>query len=100
MSPKIAPIPEVIIPEKSSCDGGISPLITVPSTRLAKINFVASSASLPKLRKNRRNYILITCFFACVSIPLFYSINSYPTIPLVTFLPSISPVPLAQFTRY
>ena len=82
MSPKIAPIPEAIIPENSNCDGGISPLITVPSTRLAKINFVASSASLPKLRKKRRIFFLTACFFVCVSILLFYSINNYLTISL------------------
>ena len=65
-SPIIAPAPEAIIPENSNVDGGISPLITVPSTRLAKINFVASSINLPKLRKKDRNR-LFSAFFDVAS---------------------------------
>jgi len=49
--PKIAPTPVTIIPAVSNVEGGISPLMMVPSTRLAKLNFVTSSINLLKLTK-------------------------------------------------
>jgi hypothetical protein len=75
MSPTLAPNPEATMPPTSNVAGGISPLITVPSTRHAKINFVASRINLPKLRKKRRSF-LAGCFLIILqsSSPCQYSI--------------------------
>jgi hypothetical protein len=53
--PITAPIPEAIIPETNKVDCEKSSLIMEPSTRLPKLNFVASRKSLPRFRKKKRN---------------------------------------------
>jgi hypothetical protein len=78
ISPNIAPTPETIIPAVSNATGGISPLMTVPKTRLPKLNLEISRINLPELRKNRRIFFLAFWGFAssvCTSMLLFYPIN-------------------------
>jgi len=68
MAPRIAPIPETIIPETNKIDCEKSPWIMVPSTRLPKLNFAASRINLPRLKKKNRSLSFFTRFLRLVFI--------------------------------
>ena len=72
MRPTIAPTAETIIPATSNVDCEISPLITVPSTTLAKTSFVASRINLQKL--HQKSLIL---FPACLLVTFPICVSNY-----------------------